>query len=504
MAPQKPIRATIFIADGAISLPAYSNAAGPAQGSNLQAASLSSVSSDFRGSLFFFFFNRHLSFSYFPFPILHNPTNQPTKRRSKKAKTNQTLQIFQFLRTTMPLFTRYTVILTLVSLFQQLQAHPFEEAATAAMLVKQQCAENFTYDASTGSCCKRCEPGFGVALPCTEHNGTVCSPCLDGVMYSPVSSHEDVCRPCSHCPSNSYPLHRCNATHNTKCECIEGYYYQPDMNMCLPCSRCRPGEMVAKPCTSNGDTLCRPCPVNTFMSTSNLAFACLPCSVCRKTAILEEPCSAVQDTRCSDNSSFVEAEFASEDSDQNLILIYCVLFGLFLGFLITYVVIKHFRIKSWPNKLYHCTPKMEDLSSVKYPGNGKSCPSGIIANEIIQYNIANHKEVVPLIITYDTPVSQLPGWLLDQLQKLSCETEASKQGWTTIAATLGYSNDEIDRLRQLAFTNGYSPVEELFNWMRKDSTIRVQSLICALKAAKHVESATLLTKSIERYIVDVV
>ncbi|KRY51425.1 Tumor necrosis factor receptor superfamily member 16 [Trichinella britovi] len=423
-----------------------------------EAASLSSVSSDFRGSLFFFFFNRHLSFSYFPFSILHNPTNQPTKRRNS-------LQIFQFLRTSMPLFTRYTVILTLVSLFQQLQAHPLEEAATAAMLVKQQCAENFTYDASTGSCCKRCEPGFGVALPCTEHNGTVCSPCLDGVMYSPVSSHEDVCRPCSHCPSNSYPLHRCNATHNTKCECIEGYYYQPDMNMCLPCSRCRPGEMVAKPCTSNGDTLCRPCPVNTFMSTSNLAFACLPCSVCRKTAILEEPCSAVQDTRCSDNSSFVEAEFASEDSDQNLILIYCVLFGLFLGFLITYVVIKHFRIKSWPNKLYHCTPKMEDLSSVKYPGNGKSCPSGIIANEIIQYNIANHKEVVPLI---------------------------------------SYSNDEIDRLRQLAFTNGYSPVEELFNWMRKDSSIRVQSLICALKAAKHVESATLLTKSIERYIVDVV
>ncbi|KRX16181.1 Tumor necrosis factor receptor superfamily member 16 [Trichinella nelsoni] len=497
MAPQKPIRATIFIADGAISLPAYSNAAGPAQGSNLQAASLSSVSSDFRGSLFSFF-NRHLLFSNFPFPILHNPTNQPTKTRSEKAKTNQTLQIFQFLRTSMPLFTRYTVILTLVSLFQQLQmaydgndragntvyyqslptdlrcncdriapvlAHPFEEAATAAMLVKQQCAENFTYDASTGSCCKRCEPGFGVALPCTEHNGTVCSPCLDGVMYSPVSSHEDVCRPCSHCPSNSYPLHRCNATHNTKCECIEGYYYQPDMNMCLPCSRCRPGEMVAKPCTSNGDTLCRPCPVNTFMSTSNLAFACLPCSVCRKTAILEEPCSAVQDTRCSDNSSFVEAEFASEDSDQNLILIYCVLFGLFLGFLITYVVIKHFRIKSWPNKLYHYTPKMEDLSSIKYPGNGKSCPSGIIANEIIQYNIANHKEVVPLI---------------------------------------SYSNDEIDRLRQLAFTNGYSPVEELFNWMRKDSSIRVQSLICALQAAKHVESATLLTKSIERYIVDVV
>ncbi|KRY83956.1 Tumor necrosis factor receptor superfamily member 16 [Trichinella pseudospiralis] len=390
--------------------------------------------------------------------------------------------------TSMSFFTRYTVILTLVSLFQQfcgstvhyqswptdlrcncdriapVLAHPFEEAATA-MIVKQQCAENFTYDASTGSCCKRCEPGFGVALPCTEHNGTVCSPCLDGVMYSPVSSHEDVCRPCSHCPSNSYPLHRCNATHNTKCECIEGYYYQPDMNMCLPCSRCRPGEMVAKPCTSNGDTLCRPCPVNTFMSTSNLAFACLPCSVCRKTAILEEPCSAVQDTRCSDNSSFVEAEFSSEDSDQNLILIYCVLFGLFLGFLITYVVIKHFRIKSWPNKLYHYTPKMEDLPSVKYPGNGKSCPSGIITNEIIQYNIANHKEVVPLI---------------------------------------SYSNDEIDRLRQLAFTNGYSPVEELFNWLRKDSSIRVQSLICALKAAKHVESATLLTKSIEGYIVDVV
>ncbi|KAL1283364.1 Tumor necrosis factor receptor superfamily member [Trichinella pseudospiralis] len=430
MAPQKPIQATIFIADGAISLPAYSNVAGPAEG-------------------------------------------------------------------------RYTVILTLVSLFQQFCAHPFEEAATA-MIVKQQCAENFTYDASTGSCCKRCEPGFGVALPCTEHNGTVCSPCLDGVMYSPVSSHEDVCRPCSHCPSNSYPLHRCNATHNTKCECIEGYYYQPDMNMCLPCSRCRPGEMVAKPCTSNGDTLCRPCPVNTFMSTSNLAFACLPCSVCRKTAILEEPCSAVQDTRCSDNSSFVEAEFSSEDSDQNLILIYCVLFGLFLGFLITYVVIKHFRIKSWPNKLYHYTPKMEDLPSVKYPGNGKSCPSGIITNEIIQYNIANHKEVVPLIITYDTPVSQLPSWLLDQLQKLTCETEASKQGWTTIATALGYSNDEIDRLRQLAFTNGYSPVEELFNWLRKDSSIRVQSLICALKAAKHVESATLLTKSIEGYIVDVV
>ncbi|KRX95358.1 hypothetical protein T4E_8689 [Trichinella pseudospiralis] len=36
MAPQKPIQATIFIADGAISLPAYSNVAGPAEGSNSQ------------------------------------------------------------------------------------------------------------------------------------------------------------------------------------------------------------------------------------------------------------------------------------------------------------------------------------------------------------------------------------------------------------------------------------------------------------------------------------
>lgn len=106
------------------------------------------------------------------------------------------------------------------------------------------CGEGRVYDAEVGACCRTCPPGLGVALPCTGTgvgNDTVCTPCVDGVTYSSSISQEETCQPCSHCPANAQAVHRCNITHNTKCECVDGFWYDSEKKSCTVCFPCQPG-----------------------------------------------------------------------------------------------------------------------------------------------------------------------------------------------------------------------------------------------------------------------
>ncbi|KFD58090.1 hypothetical protein M514_00853 [Trichuris suis] len=354
------------------------------------------------------------------------------------------------------------------------------------------CWENYTYDLVSDKCCRQCEPGFGVALPCTQLNDTVCSPCVDGITYSPISSHEAVCRPCSQCPSNSFAMHLCNATHNTKCECVEGFYYQPEQNMCLTCGHCGPGEYVTKMCSTRGNTQCHPCPQNTFMSVANLADSCVPCSTCRKGAAVEAACTASKDTRCSDGVTVSHTELLSDESDQNLIVIYCVVFGILLASLIIYVLMKHFQVKSWSCYCYRA-PKSGHKAATGQQEKAKlrsSCVSGKTMTTAT-------KDTSPLLLSHETSVSQLPQCLIDQLEQAFQEPGKHDRELEAFASALHFDRSQLMHFQELSVVNGTSTARELFRELCKDKLFGVCPLINALKRAKRIDLVMLVQKSIE-------
>jgi hypothetical protein len=107
-----------------------------------------------------------------------------------------------------------------------------------------ECKEGAVFDRQTSVCCKTCDQGYGVALPCTgvgSGNDTVCVRCVHGATYSGSVSHEETCQACSHCPPHSYPISHCNVTHNTICECVDGFWYETDKKTCAKCYPCQPG-----------------------------------------------------------------------------------------------------------------------------------------------------------------------------------------------------------------------------------------------------------------------
>lgn len=167
-----------------------------------------------------------------------------------------------------------------------------------------QCEPGKMYDKLSESCCRVCGPGYGVALPCVATNDTICERCVDGEKYSATSSYEDFCEPCSLCPSNSEILHKCNSTHNTKCQCNIGYYYHAEQKMCKLCDRCSPGQKAEPPCSPSQNTVCKPCPDNHFSSETSSTSVCKMCSSCSNGKRVKIECSLTHDTICEGTIKF--------------------------------------------------------------------------------------------------------------------------------------------------------------------------------------------------------
>lgn len=160
------------------------------------------------------------------------------------------------------------------------------------------CDSGKAYDQLSNSCCRECGPGYGVALPCVEKNDTVCQPCVNGENWSASTSYEDFCETCKLCPSNAKVLHKCNSTHNTKCECDDGYYYYVEQKMCKLCDRCSPGYQAQPTCSPWQNTVCKPCPLNHYSNVTSSKSVCKVCSLCTNSKRVKTECSPTQDTVC--------------------------------------------------------------------------------------------------------------------------------------------------------------------------------------------------------------
>ncbi|VDP16789.1 unnamed protein product [Soboliphyme baturini] len=298
--------------------------------------------------------------------------------------------------------------------------------------LRHECPQDSAYDPETGTCCQKCEPGFGVALPCTKHNDTVCSPCTDGVTYSPVSSYEQVCRPCSQCPAKSFPVHKCNSTHNTKCECTQDFFYQSDKNMCTPCRRCRPGETMVRPCSSSVNTVCEACPPFTYTKSYNYRGPCLNCSRCKANQMLKHPCTKFQDIHCLDLEVFEDGNKDSEESGKSLIYVCCTLLGTLLLVLIIYAIVKNNQMKLCFRSCYYSSGK-----SFGCRRQLNSAPSGQMQKQPkVAKRLVNQSDfLLPMLVAHDSSLhTLLPSTLKDLKKSFSSGLEESN--WEAFAKAL--------------------------------------------------------------------
>lgn len=103
--------------------------------------------------------------------------------------------------------------------------------------------------------------------------------CTQGFYFS---EDDSACVACGKCPLNEEESQPCTRNSNIVCRCIDGYYrlypswsYWAAMT-CAPCSTCG-NRGVLRKCTDHSDTVCKSCPLNTFLYNNTYCEACSPC-----------------------------------------------------------------------------------------------------------------------------------------------------------------------------------------------------------------------------------
>ncbi|CAN0306277.1 unnamed protein product [Lampetra fluviatilis] len=94
------------------------------------------------------------------------------------------------------------------------------------------CSDGMYLASSSGFCCMRCPPGESFVSDCTSNgNFPFCSHCEDGY-YMDIPTQEQQCKKCSSCGANEEILSPCNSTHDTTCDCKEGFQRSSSSSTC--------------------------------------------------------------------------------------------------------------------------------------------------------------------------------------------------------------------------------------------------------------------------------
>uniref|UniRef100_A0A915KG52 Tumor necrosis factor receptor superfamily member 16 n=1 Tax=Romanomermis culicivorax TaxID=13658 RepID=A0A915KG52_ROMCU len=324
------------------------------------------------------------------------------------------------------------------------------------------CISDSVYDPTVESCCQTCAVGFGVALPCTsDSNNTVCSSCVDGITYSNVVSHDQPCEHCSICPPFSIVVHKCNKTHNTKCQCKLGYFYTYDKSMlCKKCSSCPPGFTFDKPCTTSQDTTCKACKGGKCLDFGHNDRVKTLFEVRRRKL------SELNYQNLHNNNSAIPKLNSSK-----LTLIYCTPFIVIFLSLVIYVALKRWKFcdsspsskKSLSSKTpasvrkatanyAEMQPTNQNKSEYVLPPNRKmvehfstkKLPSvAKIYSLQSPQSFKKQKDMKPMLLSFDSPVLQLPTDTLDEIERLLTNCGDEKKDWKALARILGYSDSQV-------------------------------------------------------------
>ncbi|KAJ0064912.1 hypothetical protein NL108_017538 [Boleophthalmus pectinirostris] len=159
-------------------------------------------------------------------------------------------------------------------------------------------------------CCPMCPVGTRVNKHCTEFRSTSCLPCDSGTyMDEPTGRTE--CLRCRMCAAGSGLRVKvsCSSTSNSVCEPEDGFFCvgSSDEGNCEASQKhslCSPGEFIQKPGSSSTDTVCSPCPPDSF-SNGTLS-SCRPHTRCEeKNKITVKEGTSQSDAECGEKDSTV-------------------------------------------------------------------------------------------------------------------------------------------------------------------------------------------------------
>eukprot|EP00039_Didymoeca_costata_P032497 m.38042 g.38042 ORF g.38042 m.38042 type:complete len:461 (+) comp9385_c0_seq1:3057-4439(+) len=137
-------------------------------------------------------------------------------------------------------------------------------------------------------CGSGCEPGYYEKTPCSADTKTVCEECKEGT-YS-LGGHPKACMPIKVCGKGEFTLKKGSKTNNAICQTCK--------------KACADGEFMESPCSSEKDTVCRPCKTCSkgFYQSKQCdavqAGQCAKCSTCSGNLEEFKPCGIDHDARC--------------------------------------------------------------------------------------------------------------------------------------------------------------------------------------------------------------
>ena len=83
--------------------------------------------------------------------------------------------------------------------------------------------------------------------------------------------------------------------------CPGGFYVgnSTEEEVCLPCSVCEAGEGTVEPCGAFSDTVCTPCPAETFSRLNSSGVReCVKCRSCSPERTVVSACTPTRDSEC--------------------------------------------------------------------------------------------------------------------------------------------------------------------------------------------------------------
>ncbi|RVE67042.1 hypothetical protein OJAV_G00113550 [Oryzias javanicus] len=91
--------------------------------------------------------------------------------------------------------------------------------------------------------CTGCQPGSYLRAHCTTTQSSQCAPCPRGT-FTELWNYIGKCLRCGVCGINQVVKKQCTAFSDCQCECKEGFFLNPNYNMCTRHSECPSGQGV--------------------------------------------------------------------------------------------------------------------------------------------------------------------------------------------------------------------------------------------------------------------
>ncbi|XP_074950703.1 uncharacterized protein LOC142057827 isoform X1 [Phalacrocorax aristotelis] len=110
-----------------------------------------------------------------------------------------------------------------------------------------------------GRCCVACPAGTYVAQHCSaSHLRGRCVPCTEGEGYTAHENGLEECLLCRQCKEDQITLRPCTLTHDTECQCKQGYFCPAEgCEICQRCSKmCPEGKEIVRNCNATMDLGC--------------------------------------------------------------------------------------------------------------------------------------------------------------------------------------------------------------------------------------------------------